>query len=123
MVKTVIQRHIPFDQPLKILLLALHAIGFSGWFGGVLIAHEVPALFPTLVNVSGILLVMRELYKDGWYWLVCVEGGLTIFKVVVLILSVLWQGAVPLLLGVVLICGLLSSHLPKEIRDRRLRPQ
>ena len=121
MPKTEIKRQIPFDQPIKILLLALHAIGFSGWFGGVLIGTNSPPLFPALTNVSGVLLVLRELYKEGWEWLSYLEGGLTIFKVVVLILCVLWPSAAPLLLGVVLICGLLTSHLPKEIKERRLR--
>lgn len=120
MAKTEIKRQIPFDQPIKILLLALHAIGFSGWFGGVLIGTNSPPLFPALTNVSGVLLVLRELYKDGWEWAACLEGGLTIFKVMVLILCLRWRSAAPLLLGVVLICGLLSSHLPKEIRERRL---
>ncbi len=120
MVNTEIKRQIPFDQPIKILLLALHAIGFSGWFGGVLIGGNSPPLFPALTNVSGVLLVLRELYKEGWEWLVYLEGGLTIFKLMVLILCVLWQSAAPLLLGVVLICGLLTSHLPKEIKERRL---
>ena len=119
MQKNEIERRIPFDQPIKILLLALHAIGFSGWFGGVMIG-DVPLLFPALANLSGVLLVLRELYKDGWEWLVYLEGWLTILKVMVLILCVLWQSGAPLLLGAVLICGLLSSHLPKEIRERRL---
>jgi len=118
--KEELTRRILFDQPIKILLLALHSIGFSGWFGGVLIGENLPSLFPALVNVSGILLVLRELYKDGWEWLVFLEGGLTIFKVVVLILCLLWQSMAPVLLGMVLICGLLTSHLPKEIKERRL---
>jgi hypothetical protein len=120
MAKTEIKRQILFDQPIKILLLALHSIGFSGWFGGVLIGDNVPSLFPALTNVSGVLLVLRELYKEGWEWLVYLEGWLTIFKVMVLILCILWQSAAPLLLGAVLICGLLTSHLPKEIKERRL---
>ncbi len=115
-----IDRRIPFDQPIKILLLALHAIGFSGWFGGVLIGENSPPLFPSLTNVSGVLLVLRELYKEGREWLVYLEGGLTILKVILLILAVSWQSACPLLLGAVLICGLLTSHLPKEIKERRL---
>jgi hypothetical protein len=120
MVKNEIKRQIPFDQPIKILLLAMHSIGFSGWFGGVLIGHNISVVFPALANVSGILLVLRELYKDGWEWLAYLEGGLTVFKVMVLILCVLWPRMAPLLLVGVLVCGLLSSHLPKEIKERRL---
>jgi len=117
--KTENKRQIPFDQPFKILILILHSIGFSGWFGGTMIGANVPDLLPALANVSGVLLVLRELYKDGWGWLISLEGGLTILKVIVLVLSSLWRGAAPLLLGVVLICGLLSSHLPKDIKERR----
>ena len=120
MMEPKINRQIPFDQPLKILLLALHSFGFSGWFGAMLIGNNVPGLFPALSNVSGILLVLRELYKDGWEWLLYLEGGLTIFKVAALIVCILWPSAALLLLGVVLICGLLTSHLPKEIKERRL---
>ena len=115
-----IKRQIPFDQPIKILLLALHAFGFSGWFGTVLVGDNSPSFFPPLANVSGTLLVLRELYKEGSGWLVYLEGALTIFKVMVLILCVLWENGVSLLLGIVLICGLLSSHLPKDIKERRL---
>ena len=117
--KTETKRQIPLDQPFKILILALHSIGFSGWFGGAVIGANVPRLFPALTNVSGGLLVLRELYKDGWSWLGFLGGGLTIFKVIVLVLSNLWRGVTSLLLGVVLICGLLSSHLPKDIKERR----
>ena len=35
MAKNKVERRIPFDQPIKILLLAFHAIGFSGWVGGM----------------------------------------------------------------------------------------
>ncbi len=115
-----IERRIPFDQAIKILLLALHAIGFSGWFGGVLIGPNSPPFSPVLTNISGILLVLRELYKEGWEWLIFLEGGLTILKVILLILAVSWQGGCPMLLGAVLVCGLLTSHLPKEIKERRL---
>ena len=115
-----IERRIPLDQPIKILLLALHAIGFSGWFGGTLTWENSPPFFPTLTNISGILLVLRELYKEGWEWLIFLEGGLTILKVILLVLAVSWQSACSLLLGAVLICGLLTSHLPKEIKERRL---
>ena len=103
MAKTEIKRQIPFDQPIKILLLSLHAIGFSGWFGGMLIADHVPGLFPALANGSGVLLVLRELYKEGREWVAFLEGGLTIVKVMLLILCLLWQGAASLLMGVVMI--------------------
>jgi hypothetical protein len=110
-------RTIPFDQPAKIVLLLLHAVGFSGWFGGAITSGTVSGLFPGLTTISGVLLGVRELYKDGLRWLYVVEGSLTITKVVLLVVAVLKPGLAPILLGAVLTCGVLSSHLPKGIRE------
>jgi len=64
------KRAIPFDQPIKITLLFLHFIGFSGWYGGILAGMKTSPLFSVVTGLSGFLLMGRELYKDGWVWLV-----------------------------------------------------
>ena len=65
-------------------------------------------------------LVARELYKDGSVWLRVSEGVLTMVKVVLLaVASVLTMYKVPLL-SIVMLCGLLSSHLPEEIKEKRI---
>lgn len=70
--------------------------------------------------VSGVFLVARELYKDGFVWLVVTEGVLTIIKVVLLAVAcVLMIYEVPFL-SIVMLCGLLSSHLPEEVKERRI---
>ena len=115
-----IKRAIPFDQPIKITLLFLHFIGFSGWYGGILAGVKTPPLFPALTGLSGVLLSGREIYKDGWIWLVVTEGILNWVKVLLLVLASAIGGYRSALLGVVLLLGLLSSHLPKEIRERRI---
>lgn len=116
----VIKRTIPFDQPFKITLLLLHFIGFSGWYGGILTGMKTSPIFPALTVVSGFLLVGREIYKDGWVWLVVTEGILNLVKVLLLIVASSMAGHRGIVLGIVLLLGLLSSHLPKETRERRI---
>ena len=113
------KRQIPFDQPIKIAILFFHFIGFSVWYGGAVIGGEVPDIFPAMAVVSGMFLVARELYKDGFVWLRVSEGVLTMIKVVLLVVTVGFIGYVVVFLSVVMLCGLLSSHLPEEVRERR----
>ena len=113
------KRRIPFDQPIKIAILFFHFIGFSVWYGGAVIGGEVPDIFPAMTVVSGVFLVARELYKDGFVWLRVSEGVLTMVKVVLLVVTVGFIGYVVVFLSVVMLCGLLSSHLPEEVRERR----
>jgi len=114
------KRIIPFDQPIKIAILFFHFIGFSVWYGRAVIGGEAPAIFPAMTVVSGVFLVARELYKDGFVWLIVTEGMLTIAKVVLLVVAcVLMIYEVPLL-SIVMLCGLLSSHLPEEVKERRI---
>ena len=114
------KRVIPFDQPIKIAILFFHFIGFSVWYGGAVTGVEAPAIFPALTVFSGVFLVARELYKDGFVWLRVSEGVLTMVKVVLLaVASVLTMYKVPLL-SIVMLCGLLSSHLPEEIKEKRI---
>ena len=114
------KRIIPFDQPIKIAILFFHFIGFSVWFGGAVIGGEAPAIFPAMTVVSGVFLVARELYKDGFVWLIVTEGVLTMVKVVLLaVANALMIYEVPFL-SIVMLCGLLSSHLPEEVKERRI---
>jgi len=116
----VIKRTIPFDQPIKITLLLLHFIGFSGWYGGILAGMKTSPLFPVMTGLSGLLLMGREIYKDGWAWLAATEGMLNWVKVLLLILASAMGEHRVSALGIVLLLGLLSSHLPKETRERRI---
>ena len=114
------KRQIPFDQPIKIAILFFHFIGFSVWYGGAVIGGEAPDIFPAMAVVSGVFLVARELYKDGSVWLRVSEGVLTMVKVVLLaVASALMIYEVPIL-SIVMLCGLLSSHLPEEVKEKRI---
>ena len=109
---------IPFDQPIKIALLFFHFIGFSVWFGGIIIGGEVPAIFAAMTTISGVILVIRELYKDGFFWLATGEGALTLVKVAMLFVTGFLKGCESYLLPMVLLSGVFSSHLPKEVRKK-----
>jgi len=115
-------RKIPFDKLLKLVLLLFHFVGFSVWFGGAVLDFSIPVLYPVMAITSGILLIVRELYKDGLGWLLVTEGVLTISKVLLLVVSHITGQFEPAFLSLVMLCGLLSSHLPDQIRERRLFP-
>jgi len=117
---TKMKRRIPCDQPIKLTLLFFHFVGFSVWTGGILLGDNVPFQFPVMTVVSGILLVVRELYKDGFVWLFVSEGALNIFKVVLLLSVHVLKGYEEMIFSLVILCGLLSSHLPENIREKRV---
>jgi len=68
-----------------------------------------------MTTISGIFLVIRELYKDGFIWLRVTEGILTLIKGIFLAMAVFSKGYEVSLFTLVMLCGLLSSHLSKEI--------
>lgn len=104
---------------IKLILLVTHTVGFSVWFGSTVMSDQTPAIFPAIVMGSGILLLARKITKHGWEYLLCVKGCITIFKAAMLIVGAYFFTPVALL-GAAMICGLLSTHLPKETKDRRL---
>ncbi|MCD6456555.1 MAG: hypothetical protein J7K81_07205, partial [Methanophagales archaeon] len=108
-----------FDQTIKdsYTVFPLNGLKLLEW--GSIIRGEVPDIFPAMAVVSGVFLVARELYKDGFVWLRVNEGVLTMVKVVLLVVTVGFIGYVVVFLSVVMLCGLLSSHLPEEVRERR----
>jgi hypothetical protein len=110
---------IPLNKILKLILLYLHTIGFSVWFGSIVLADQTPEIFPFMVIGSGILLLARKIIKHGWEWLRCVKGFITVFKAAMLIIGTYFFPPAALL-GAAIICGLLTTHLPKETKDRRL---
>ena len=114
------ERKIPFDPPIKIALLFAHFVGFSIWYGKAVMGADVQLLFPVITGASGALLVIRELYKEGFVWLVLPEGACTIVKVLLLAVGhFLMQYAVHFL-SVIALLGILGSHLPERIKERRV---
>ena len=113
------QRKIFLDQPVKMTLLFFHFLGFAGWYGAVAMGVKVPALFPAMTTISGLLLTVRELYKDGLVWLIVTEGYLTTLKVLLLIIAWYFKEFEFFLFHLVILFGILSSHLPEKIREKR----
>jgi hypothetical protein len=114
------KRQIPYDKPIKLVLLALHLVGFSAWYGAAILGAHSATAFTIMATASGVLLTVRELYKDGFEWLTVTEGVLTWAKVLLLIIGSIIGRYEVVFLSVVLLFGLLSSHLPDEVREKRL---
>lgn len=101
-------------------MLAVHFVGFSIWYGAVVLGIQPDAVFPILATASGVMFTVRELYKDAFGWLATTEGILTWAKVLLLIIGSIVGRYEAIFLSVVLLMGLLSSHLPDDIREKRL---
>ena len=113
-------RQIPHDKTIKLVLLAFHLVGFSAWYGTTVLVAGLPVIFPIMAVVSGILLTVRELYKKGRGWLRVTEGVLTWAKVILLGIGYAVGQYEIAFLSIVLIFGLLSSHLPSDIKHKKL---
>lgn len=108
-----------YDPAIKITLLFFHFAGFSVWFGAVATNQiSITAIFVTVV--SGILLAIRELIKDGLIWLTITEGVFNTVKVFVLITAFLLEVKNPVVLLIVMLLGILSAHLPTETKNKVL---
>ena len=118
--KDVKERQIPYDKAVKIALLAFHYLGFCAWYGGVVFNVETIMPFPEIAVASGVLLTLRELYKEGLGWVLIGEGVCTWVKTLVLVAGV-FAGPYEIgFLSVVLLLGILSSELPDNIRKNRV---
>jgi hypothetical protein len=107
-------RIIPFGKPLKLIALFLHLLGFSVWFGGVVLAGVVPGVFVIITVVSGLVLISREVYKHGFAWFITTEGVFTVPKVVVLLAARGFSGHELIVLSAVMVLGFLGSRLPER---------
>lgn len=114
------KRPLPFNKTIKIVLLGMHYVGFSVWYGGSFFEVESLVPFPGLTTLSGVLLTARELYREGWAWLLTGEGICTWVKVLVLAAGLLVGRFEVVILSVVLLLGILSAELPDPVRKRRL---
>ena len=114
------ERKIPFDPPIKIALLFAHFVGFSIWYGKAVMGVDVPLLFPVITGVSGVLLVIRELYKEGFIWLALPEGASTIVKVLLLAVGHFLMQYTVHFLSVIMLLGILGCHLPERIKERKV---
>lgn len=110
---------IKFDPAIKIILLFFHFAGFSVWLGAIATNQESIAAIVVTV-ISGILLVVREIIKDGLIWLTITEGVCNIVKVIVLIAAFLLEAKDPVVLFIVMLLGILSAHLPNQTKNKVL---
>ena len=76
--------------------------------------------FPAIVIVSGVLLTVRELYREGLKWLIIGEGVCTWTKVLLLAAGLLIGQYEVVFLSAVLVLGILGSELPDRIRKGML---
>jgi len=108
-----------YDPGIKITLLLFHFIGFCFWISA-LEANSINIIAIVLTIGSGILLVIRELIKDGINWFLVTEGILTIVKIALLLTAFLLGLQHYFVLITIMLLGILSAHLPKQIKNKKI---
>ena len=109
------RRPLPGDEFWKLALLLCHIVGFAVWYGASFLGFSVPVLFPWLAVGSGVLLLLRGLYNDGWVWFLEVKGVLILIAVVMTALAFLLKESAFIFLSVAIVLGACSSHLPDDL--------
>ena len=110
---------IKFDSAIKITLLFFHFAGFSVWIGTMAV-NQISITAITVTILSGIFLIIREILKEGLIWCVSVEGLLTIVKVLILTIAFIFSAKYLSILLLLIFLGILSAHLPKSVKDKKL---
>ncbi|MCX5971404.1 MAG: hypothetical protein NTV33_08320 [Coprothermobacterota bacterium] len=110
------RKPLPGDEFWKLALLLCHIVGFAVWYGASFLGFSAPVLFPWLAVGSGVLLMLRGLYNNGWLWFVEVQGILTLITVVMTALAFLLKDSAFIFLSVAIVLGACSSHLPDDLR-------
>ncbi len=110
-------RSIPFDQPLKSLLSIGHIFSFSIYFGSTIAGVEISSVKLVAIG-TGILLAVRELYKDGWRWLARTDGLCTLLKIILIAADDIVSSWKPIMVSSVVLLGAMSAHLPDTFRKK-----
>lgn len=111
-------RILPAARAWSISLRTLHIAAFGMVLGGHAFAVEAGKLLPWMwvTILSGVGLVVLELYSGGLYWLFLGKGISVLVKLTLLLLIPLfWEQRMPLLLLVVGIASV-GSHMPSRFR-------
>lgn len=113
-----IGKKIPYDGILKPVLLLFHFIGFVVLMGSFYLGKEPDRIYSIFIVISGIFLIVREVYEEGVIWFFKTEGVITFIKLLMLFFIILFSRGNFYLLVVVLFLGILTSHIPKHIKKR-----
>lgn len=111
-------RFLPGARAWSIAFRTLHLAAFGLLLGGHAFAVKAGTLLPYLwlTIVSGLGLIVLELYAVGLYWLFLGKGIMVLAKLgLLLIVPFFWEARVTLLLLVVGIASV-GSHMPARYR-------
>ncbi len=98
----------------KVIVRSLHLVGIAGVFGNAMMGTS-ESVYLTLAIISGVILVLMEAYS-GLIWFVQLRGVSLYLKLLLLLIMHLYpQTAIPCLVTVILISGFMS-HAPNWIR-------
>ena len=102
---------------INITLRSIHLIGCAGIGGGYLYGAPRDAWysFLLLTIISGIMLILLELYSNG-IWLIQLRGIAIIIKLILLICIPYFNGSESYILITVIVISGIMAHAPGDVR-------
>lgn len=111
-------RFLPGARAWSITFRTVHLAAFGVLLGGYVFGVEAEKLWPSLwlTILSGIGLIVLEVYTQGLYWVFLGKGIMVLVKLgILLAIPLFWESRVLLLLLVVGIASV-GSHMPARFR-------
>ncbi len=102
---------------INILLRTLHLLGMAGFGGGYFYASVGNAWqgFLYLTLASGVGMMLLSIWSNG-IWLLQLRGHAILFKLLLLVLMMVWPGYQGVCLVLVIVISGLIAHAPGDVR-------
>jgi hypothetical protein len=107
-------------EPVRFAFTVSHIAGFSMLFGGAVFRNLVPSGILWLTVISGLLLVALESFAFGLHRLIVMKSAFTLLKTITLVFLQFFPYRRAVILGIAMILGISSTHLPQKIREIRI---
>ncbi|WP_432696531.1 hypothetical protein ACQUQP_18650 [Marinobacterium sp. YM272] len=110
-------REIPGKRYISLTLRGLHLVGVAGVAGLFLfqLPFEQWYLYGLLALVSGVLMMVMEIWGDG-VWLFQLRGQAVLLKLVLLAAALIWPASATINFILIVLLSAFFSHAPGKIR-------
>ncbi len=102
---------------IKIILHKGHIFSFAIYYGGIVLGQQNDTV-KLIAIITGLLLALREIILNNPIWLFRTYGILSVLKLIIILTDDLYKPVKVWMLSVVVLFGIMSSHMPDEIKKK-----